>query len=181
VVVAHRADRRGGDRDGHRAGVAALKCDSGEFITDDCGKAERLNTFFGSVFTVDNNVLPVSIGATANNKDMNIIDDINFSVNDVYKVLRHLKPKFSAGPDGYCAFFLKNIAAPIAFPLSLLFSQSFCSGDIPAVWRKAIVTPALKRVMQVTQITIDLYHLRAFVVRLWRLLEKNNIGCSAGK
>lgn len=147
----------------NRAGVAALKCENDDFITDDLGKAEKLNKFFGSVFTVDNNIIPSSCNSNAannkksgndddngksnsnNNKNNNIIDDVDFSVDEVYKALFHLKPKFSSGPDGYCAYFLKNIAAPIAFPLTLLFSQSLCSSEIPAVWRQAIVTPAFKK------------------------------------
>jgi ribonucleases P/MRP protein subunit RPP40 len=60
-------------------------------------------------------------------------------------VLRELKPKFSSGPDGYSAFFLKNIASQIAFPLYLLFNQSFCCSDIPSVWRQAVVIPVFKK------------------------------------
>jgi len=129
----------------NRTGVAALKGDNGEFITNDSCKAEKLNNFFSSVFTVDNNVLPIFAAITANTDNKDVMDDVDFSIDDVYKVLRQLKPKFSAGPDGYNAFFLKNVAWPIAFPLSLLFSQSFCNGDIPAIWRQAIVTPSFKK------------------------------------
>jgi len=78
-------------------------------------------------------------------ENINTIDDIDFSIDDVYKILHNLKPKFSSGPDGYSAFFLKNVAGTIAFPLSLVYSQSFCSGDIPAEWRQAIVSPAFKK------------------------------------
>jgi hypothetical protein len=43
----------------NKSGVAALKGDSGDFITEDCAKAEKLNAFFISVFTIDSHVLPV--------------------------------------------------------------------------------------------------------------------------
>jgi hypothetical protein len=127
----------------NRTGIAALKGENDEFITDDLAKAERLNQFFGSVFTSDNNVIINSNLHTADNTDF--IDDVDFSMCDIYNILRRLKSKFSCGPDGYCAYFLKNIAAPIAFPLSLLFSQWFVSGDVPAVWRHAVVTPVFKK------------------------------------
>jgi len=125
----------------NRTGVAALKDSNGEFITDDCGKAEKLNAFFSSVFTEDNHILPDGNSGTA----QHVIDDVNFSNVEVFRILSRLKPKFSAGPDGYSAFFLKHVAGSVAFPLTLLFNQSFCSGEIPAVWRQAVVTPAFKK------------------------------------
>lgn len=135
------------DKISNRSGIAALKNENGDFLTDDLSKAERLNEFFGSVFTKDNNVIEEpsnlnTVGVSGNNA---IIDDVDFSVSDIYNILRGLKSKFSCGPDGYCAYFLKNIASPLSFPLSLLFSQSFVSGDIPNIWRQAIVTPVFKK------------------------------------
>ncbi len=44
----------------NRSGVATLKGENGELIADDCGKAVRLNSFFSSVFTDDDGVLPDS-------------------------------------------------------------------------------------------------------------------------
>ena len=66
--------------------MAAIKGENGEFITNDHDKAEKLNSFFSSVFTSDNNILPDSLVGPvkddSNNND-NIIDDINFSVDNV--------------------------------------------------------------------------------------------------
>ena len=54
------------DKTCNRTGIAALNDNNGNFITDDYGKAEKLNVFFSSVFTVDNNVIPVCQFANKN-------------------------------------------------------------------------------------------------------------------
>jgi hypothetical protein len=73
------------------------------------------------------------------------LSDINFSIDDVYRILRRMKPKTSKGPDGYSAVFLKSLASSIAFPLTILFSESFCTGTIPSVWKQALVIPSFKK------------------------------------
>ena len=59
--------------------------------------------------------------------------------------MRRLKPKHTVGPDGLTAFFLKHVSEAVAFPLTLIFNQSFQSGTLPATWKHAIVTPAFKK------------------------------------
>jgi len=128
-----------------KSGVAPLKDSNGVLLTDDHSKADTLSNYFGSVFTVDDNQIKcVSLSSDVNN-DPQKLSDINFSIDDVYRILRKLKPKNSKGPDGYSAVFLKNLASSIAFPLTILFNESFCTGTIPSVWKQAMVVPSFKK------------------------------------
>jgi hypothetical protein len=123
-------------------GLTTLKNDRGEPVFKDCEKANLLNTFFSSVFTIDND-------STDHLRDSSDscpkLHDIHFSCDKILKVLTKLKPKMSIGPDGFNSLFLKNIASSIAFPLMLIFNQSFCSGSLPSIWKHAIVTPVFKK------------------------------------
>ena len=65
---------------------------------DSTEKADTFNNFFSSVFTTDNGITPefdnrVDITSTC-------LSCVNFSPATVCKVLKHLKPTTSVGPDG---------------------------------------------------------------------------------
>jgi len=71
--------------------------------------------------------------------------DVNFTYDDVFKVIVNLKSKYSNGPDGFSSIFLKNLAPSISFALMLIFDQSFQSGTIPDIWKTATITPVFKK------------------------------------
>jgi hypothetical protein len=107
----------------------------------DADKAECFNGFFSSVFVADNNKMPnVEVKAPSNS-----IVDVSFAYDDVIRAIHSIKAKKSVGLDGLSSVFLKGLAAGIAFPLMLIFSQSFQSGQLPDVWKTAIVTPIHKK------------------------------------
>jgi hypothetical protein len=125
-----------------KSGVGILKNDTGETVIEDADKAELLNKFFSSVFTVDNNIIPLLPTTVDLPKTLG---EVNFSFDKVLKVLRGLKAKHTVGPDGLTTFFLKNVSGSLAFPLMLVFNQSFQSGKLPSIWKHAIVTPVFKK------------------------------------
>jgi len=135
----------------NKSGISALKNADGQIVADDKAKADLLCEYFSSVFTVDNNCLPCIDAESCNSGNMqptfhdDILEDIDFNIHSILKTLLQLKPKMSSGPDGYSSFLLKNVATSIAFPLSLIFSESFCEGQVPYVWKQAIVTPSFKK------------------------------------
>ena len=51
----------------------------------------------------------------------------------------------AAGPDNIHGIVLKNCAASLAKPLSLLFNSSYNTGCIPAEWKLALVAPVYKK------------------------------------
>ena len=60
----------------------------------------------------------------SDNKDF--IDDVDFSTYDIFNILRRLKSKFSCGPDGYCAYFLKKYCFTIVFSAIIIVQPVVC-------------------------------------------------------
>ena len=71
--------------------------------------------------------------------------DLRFHRHDVYLILKHINPSKAAGPDGIHGNVLKNCAASLALPLSILFNLSFSTGCIPMDWKLASVVPVYKK------------------------------------
>ena len=129
-----------------KSGVAPLKDSNGILITDDRSKADVLSNYFGSMFTIDDNLIKCdSISTDDVMYTLHKLSDINFNIDGVYRILHNLKAKSSKGPDGYSAMFIKNLASSIAFPLTILFNESFCAGIIPSVWKQALIIPSFKK------------------------------------
>lgn len=99
------------------------------------------NDFFASVFTQDNGILK-SDKTSPKAKDF---PDLIFSPDIIVKVLSKLKPTYSVGPDGFCAYFIKQIRSAIAIPLASIFETSFRTGILPKIWLEAIVIPIHKK------------------------------------
>ena len=121
-------------------GVPPLR-DGDKMETTNTGKANLLNTYFKSVFTVENtSTIPVK-GASPYPD----INPITFSVDGIEKLLRKLKPRKAAGPDQISPWILKNFASQCAMMLCKLFDQSYNSSCLPEDWKKAVVTPVHKK------------------------------------
>lgn len=125
-----------------KTGIGVLKDDHGNCVNDNKKKAEMFNEFFRSVFTKDNHILPDVDRIVASDIGFS---DVSFTQDVVYRTLRKLKAKPSAGPDGYSSEFLKCLADSVSLPLTLLFSTSFTSGSLPTIWRHGVVTPVFKK------------------------------------
>ena len=63
----------------------------------------------------------------------------------ICKALKCLKPKMSCGPDGIPTYFLKKLTNSIKYPLSLLFTFSMNTGEIPHIWKLSNVVPVPKK------------------------------------
>ena len=105
--------------------VPALQRNDSTLVTDDDEKAEILNSYFSSVFTLDNHIVPEISSSLPTNTFLPFIE---FSYAKVLSVLKKLPSKTSRSPDGYPAFFFKYIASEIAIPLCLLFELSLKTG-----------------------------------------------------
>ena len=71
--------------------------------------------------------------------------DLRFHAVDVFLILKGINSGKAAGPDGIDGIVLKNYAASLAKPLSLIFNTSFVTGCIPDEWKLASVVPVHKK------------------------------------
>ena len=126
-----------------RTNVPFLKQTDGTLTTDPKTKAEMLNLHFASVYTKDNDThasLPL-----VNNG--NNLCNVNFSAAKILTILKRLKNKSAAGPDGIPAIFYKECAFNLMHPLARLFQIGFENSYLPGIWKFAFVSPVHKKVM----------------------------------
>ncbi|GAB0207084.1 mitochondrial enolase superfamily member 1 [Grus japonensis] len=108
-------------------------------------KDEELNAFFASVFNSQTScpqgIQPPELEDRdgEQNKPPIIQEE---AVNDL---LRHLDTHKSMGPDGIHPRVLRELAEELAKPLSIIYQQSWLTGEVPDDWRLANVMPIYKK------------------------------------
>ena len=73
------------------------------------------------------------------------INDIEFSMRRIRKILQNINVNKAPGPDGIHGKVLKSCRESIAYPLSKLFRMSYNIGQIPDDWKLANVVPVHKK------------------------------------
>ncbi|MEL7309313.1 MAG: hypothetical protein AAGK05_16595 [Pseudomonadota bacterium] len=97
---------------------------------------DAINTYLFSVFASCDST------STINSHDTDIDWTMDVSPNTIQKLLLQLSPRKSS-PDIPNTLY-KSIACQLALPLSKLFNLSFKEGQVPALWKKAVVSPIPK-------------------------------------
>ena len=115
-----------------------------KLVHDPTDKANFLNSQFSSVFTQkteneDHFSREVPIQGISE-----LIRPIEIKHSDVLKKLRELNPSKSTGPDNLHPKLLKELATVITEPLVYIYRKSLELGELPAIWKKAIVVPIYK-------------------------------------
>ena len=132
--------------------------DGDKIITDTVGKANTHNKQFHSVFTPKS---PLSLARLSQMKVQDSVDpatippeylttipvlsDINISLNGTLKLLNNLKPGKAAGLDKLRPLLLKERLAEIAPIIKVIFQKTLETGQIPAEWCRANMTPIFKK------------------------------------
>ena len=122
-------------------GTAPL-IDQGITYSNDEDKANILNRQFCSVFTSENNNIPPT---PVPNVKVPIMPDIVITERGVEKLLSELNPQKAAGPDRIPTRLLKMMSLEISPALTKLFQMSLNTGEIPKIWKHAIVQPIFKK------------------------------------
>jgi len=125
-----------------KSGVGPLRSDSGNIITDDASKANLLNNYFQSVFTVDDGNLPPFTRRVPDNVS---IGTIHFSPGTIIKAIKVCKHSRTLDPDGFSNYVLKQLSSSLISPLCVLFNHFFTSGVLPIAWKIANITPIFKK------------------------------------
>ena len=104
-------------------------------------KAETLNNFFASIFTIED---------LSNIPDMPsinvevVLSDMDISPKTVRDKLKKLNQNKSPGHDNWHPYTLNELADVISVPLSILYNKSLREGAHKS-WLKAVITPIFKK------------------------------------
>ena len=72
------------------------------------------------------------------------IYNVHFTYMDVRDAIDELSVNASAGPDGMPAILLKEARDNLSEPLTILWTESLRTGEIPEIFKMAFITPVLK-------------------------------------
>ena len=74
-----------------------------------------------------------------------LLTTIDIEESQVLNLLKKLQPDKSPGSDGIHPHVLKECAAELTKPLSIIFRSSLCVGQLPQSWKEANVTLSIRR------------------------------------
>ena len=124
-----------------RENLSSLKKLDGTTATTSSDKAETLNSFFASVFTLED-LDTIPSAPIYNFEDLLLTIDITSEL--VKEKLDKLNPNKSPGHDGWHPHFLRELSEVICVPLAILFKKSLKEGDHVS-WKKAVVAAIYKK------------------------------------
>ncbi|GAB0179592.1 mitochondrial enolase superfamily member 1 [Grus japonensis] len=116
---------------------------NGHLTNRDIDKAGKFNAFFTSVFNTDDGLWDPSCPELEDRDCSN--DKLPADPEIVRDLLLHLDAYKSMGPNGIHSRVLRVLADVIARPLSIIFQQSWESGEVPVDWKLANVVPIFKK------------------------------------
>ena len=102
-------------------------------------KAELFNQFFFSVYSNNSNQATSSV-----TNSLLTLDDIDFDVSEVFRILASLDTSKAMGIDGIGPLVLKSCADVLCVPTHHLFTVSHSNGYLPSEWRIHLITPIFK-------------------------------------
>ncbi|XP_008483685.1 uncharacterized protein LOC113472006 [Diaphorina citri] len=99
-----------------------------------------LATHFSNVYS-DEVIIPPDFGLS---QSLVCLSRIQLTSDVVFKKLNSLQKSSSAGPDGVPPLLLRECAAELCRPLTLLFNKSLTDGVFPQFWKDSFVIPLYK-------------------------------------
>ncbi|KAK6035051.1 hypothetical protein COOONC_27442 [Cooperia oncophora] len=153
----HRLTRGQKSRD--NSGLPTLLDTSGKKYISDMQKARILGEYFASVFS--------STGSEQNVPDVRGIPHIEsrlsgifFHPEDVRKMLERIKPSTSETYDGIPQIVYKKCASSLCLPLTHIFNISMILGEVPDLWKEALVTaiPKSPKAANISDVSTDKHY-----------------------
>ena len=127
------------------AGVGPLINSKGEIISDPAEIAEAQKEQYEKVFSKPNGEKKVhNPNEFFKTSEKTKISNIHFNYMDVREAIDQLSANASAGPDGMPAILLKEARDNLSEPITLLWTKSLETGEIPDIFKLAFITPVLK-------------------------------------
>ena len=123
-------------------GIPNLKKQDGSLTSTDAETAEVLNQQYFKVFTKDTTTIP-----DIPSKPLITPELKSFTVTEeeVHTELKNLNPNKSPGIDCIHPRVLKEMADPLAHPITILFQKSLDAEELPTHWLQALITPIFKK------------------------------------
>ena len=90
----------------------------------------------------DNGASPALPSGT---EDADTLNDISFRPEQIRRSIKKFKNKTSSGPDGLPNMLFKQLSHQLAYPLAVIFNIIMLAGNVPEIWKQAIVTPVFKK------------------------------------
>ena len=114
-----------------------------EFISDFTEKAQIFNEFFSNQCTpIDNDSeIPRRIILETNET----FEHIDFSVADIFNIIRNLDSNKAHGYDNLSVKLIKICGFSICRPLEIIFQKCLAQGIFPEYWKRANVVPIHKK------------------------------------
>ena len=125
-------------------GVSAIKKEDGSFALNDRDKADTLNSYFSTVFTIEDTCnIPILDKCSKSNGFS--LQDMRVTPDAVMKKLKELDSSKAQGPDQIPPKVLKELSNELAAPLSKVFNMSLEKGQVPQDWKVAEVVAIFKK------------------------------------
>jgi hypothetical protein len=147
-----------------RQSVGPLKDKNAKVVTGGEEMAEVLKGFFSSVFTREDETNIPKAGDMVTEE----MRGIRVTEWEVKKKIRKLRKDTAAGPDETGSRVLQELENEIAPELVMIFRHSLSTGEIPADWKRANMTPISSRGQSRTQEIIAPSHSPLSAARSWK-------------
>ena len=125
-----------------KTGIADLTKADGSTASSSREKADVLNNFFSSVFTVEDRSSIPHFPRALYDKPLL---DLTITIEQLKTKLCKLNPNKATGPDNIPPRLLKELAEVLSEPISIIMNKSLQEGRLPTIWKKAHVVPIFKK------------------------------------
>ena len=137
-----------------KTNIGPLVNENGDLEDDPHGKSEILRKQYEKVFshkksdtevkiTIDDDESRIHIDDFFNNENAPF-SDINISEDDVKKAIEETRINSAPGVDYVPPILLHKCKDQLITPLTIILNKSIKTGEIPDIWKEAVITPIFK-------------------------------------